>query len=190
VSERDAAEFIEASYTPDVAVGCDSLGDHITELVTEACPKITDAKQVKKLGRVVKTVVSRLLDEGRLGPLVDVQKLQGRELLAALIDEIIIAPEPRLMARCIDFVMELGVQCGISETKIAQLEGVTRASASRYCVHLKKTYRKGLPAAGMKPNKAVESYRNGRTGKSSRPPRAEWPFAKTFAQHYERTVLS
>lgn len=181
--DRDPSEYSEASYTVDPAASCDSLADHIKELVNETCPQLA-AKPKGKLQSLVAKIVRRLLKEGRLGPLVDVKRLQGRELMAALIGEIIEAPDARLMARCIDFVMELGVQLGISETKIAQLSGVNKASASRYCVHLKETYRGGRPAAGMKPNKAVESYRNGRTGRSSRGPRMEWAFADTFSKHY------
>lgn len=183
--DRDAADFVEASYVIDPSAGCDSLADHIAELVREECPKITDGRTLRSLQGVVNAVVQRLLDEGRLGPLVDVQRIGGRELLAQLVAEIIEAPDARLMARCVDFVMELGVQCGISETRIAELSQVTRASVSRYCVHLKDTYRGGIPATGMKPNHAVKSYRDGRTGRSSRPPRMDWAFAGTFKEAFD-----
>lgn len=185
---RDAAEYNEASYTDDPSAGCDKLDDHIHELVLEACPGLTDTKTLRQLKRLVTIVVTRLLDEGRLGPLVDVKRLQGRELLACLIGEIIEAPDARLMARCVDFVMELRVQGGLTQTKISLLSGLTKASASRYCVHLKNTYRGGKPAAGMKPNHAVKSYQNGRTGRSSRAPRMDWAFAETFKIHYGNAV--
>jgi hypothetical protein len=184
VSDRDAAEYHEASYECDPSEGCDTLADHIRELVGEVFPKVKDGRVLKTLNEGVRVVVERLLTEGRLGPLVDVPRLQGRELLASLVAEIIEAPDARLMARCVDFVMELGVMGGMSETRIAELSGVTRASASRYCVGLKNTYRAGKPAAGMKPNAAVESYRTGRMGRSSRCPRMEWGFAKTFEKHF------
>lgn len=187
VPERDAAEFHEASYSVDLTEHCDTLTDHVRELILETCPDLKGTPLVK-IERLVAKVVRRLLDEGRLGPLVEVDRLQGRELLAALIAEIIEAPDARLMARAIDFVMMLGVQGGISETRIAELSGVTKASVSRYCILLKETYRGGKPAAGMKPNHAVKSYRDGRTGKSSRSPRQEWPFAATFKQAYGKTV--
>ena len=169
---RDAAEYNEASYEVDPSAGCDTLADHIAELVKEECPSVNDRRTMKSLQSICTAVTTRLLDEGRLGPLVDVKRLQGRDLIAALIGEIIEAPDARLMAQCIDFVMELGVQLGISETKIAQLAGVNKATVSRYCVHLKMHYRGGRPAAGMKPNKAVQSYRDTRTGRSSRGPRS------------------
>lgn len=187
MQDRDASEYNEASYFIDPAEGCDSLTDHVRELVSETAPTLT-GKPFEKLQRMICQVVRRLLDEGRLGPLVDVQRLPGRELLAKLVAEIIDAPDPRLMARCVDFTMELGIQLGISETKIAELSGVTKASVSRHCVHLKNTYRGKQPAAGMKPAHAVKSYQIGRTGRSSRGPRIEWPFAATFSNHYGKAT--
>lgn len=189
MSARDAAEYDEASYVIDPAQHCDQLVDHLREILKEECPELADGNAGRKLITFTKTVVLRLLNEGRLGEVIEARPIQGRELLAALIGEIIAAPDARLMARCVDFVMMLGVQNGISETKIAELSGVTKASASRYCVHLKEVYRGGKPAAGMKPNKAVESYRTGRTGRSSRAPRMDWAFAKTFAAHFVNPLV-
>lgn len=184
MSARDAAEYDEASYVTDPALHCDQLVDHLLEILHQECPELAQSNAGRKLVALTNKVVLRLLNEGRLGEVIEARPIQGRELLASLIGEIIAAPDARLMARCIDFVMMLGVQNGISETKIAEQSGVTKASASRYCVHLKEVYRGGKPAAGMKPNKAVESYRSGRTGRSSRSPRMDWAFAKTFAKHF------
>lgn len=181
---RDAAEFHEASHWPDVAQGCDTLASHVAELVDEEWPAKADPRAKKAVIELVLNVVKRLLDEGRLAPLVDVKRLPGKELLARLLGEIINAPEPVLMAYCIDFVMETGVMLGISETTIGERCMVTKSTVSHHCRMLTSTYRGGKPAAGMKSAKAVESYRRNRTGKSSRGPRIEWPFADTFAKHY------
>lgn len=182
--ERDAAEYNEASYWPDVAEGCDALSAHVKELVNDVWPKRADPSAKPAVVHLVEKVVQRLLDEGRLAPLVDVKRLPGRELLARMLDEIINAPDPRLMAYCIDFVMETGVKLGMSMTKIGKQLNVTKSTVSHHCRTLTKTYREGKPAAGMKSEVAVESYRKQRTGKSSRGPRIEWPFKETFAKAY------
>lgn len=186
MADRDAAEYHEASHWPDLAAGCDNLRSHIDELVDEEWPARADPRAKKAVCRLVAKVVERLASEGRMGPLVDVRRLSGRELLARLLDEILAAHDKELMVRCIDFVFETGVQLGISETEIGRICGVTKSTVSNYCVHLKEVYRGGLPAAGMKSNEAVQSYRRTRTGRSSRSARAEWPFASIFSATYAR----
>lgn len=182
--DRDAAEFNEASYEDDPATSLDSLSDHVRELVAHEVKNKLDARTLGELCRIVENVVKRLLDEERLGPQVEISKLSGRELLAQMIAEIIDASEPRLMARCVDFVFELGVQMGLNQTQIGLQEGVTKASVSRHCVHLKATYRSNKPSAGMKSAAAVKTYRHLRTGRSSRCPRMDWPFAEKFKDAY------
>ena len=183
---RDAADYSEASYFDDPSKGCDTLEDHVKELVTPHLRKGTTAESAKMLFKLVHSVVRTILDEGRASALVDVQKLSGREILARLVAEIIDAPNPRLMACCVDFVFGLGAQLGKNETRIAQDLGVTKASVSRSCVELKHTYLAGIPAPGMKSNDAVESYRKGRTGKSSRGPAQEWAFQEAFTENFKK----
>ena len=186
MADRDAAEFNEASHWPDMASACDGLAAHVAELVDEEWPRKADPAAKRSVIKLVSRIVDRLLSEGRLGPLVDVKQLPGRELLARLLDEILAAQDKELMVRCIDFVFETGVQLGISETEIGRICGVTKSTVSNYCVHLKEVYRSGVPAAGMKSNDAVQSYRRTRTGRSSRSARIEWPFANVFAENYAR----
>lgn len=180
---RDAALYHEASETFDPA-DCDTLDDHISQAVVDVWPPGWDLGIRPRLIKFVLVVVRFLLKNGVELPGLDVRKIEGRELLARLIAEIIDAPNPRVMARSIDFVFELGVCQGMSETKIAELEGVTKAAVSHYCIVLKETHRQGKPARGMKSNNAVESYRDLRLGCSSRQPVSEWPFASTFKQSY------
>lgn len=182
--ERDAAEYHEASHWPNLSEGCDRLADHVAELVHEEWPAKADPGAKRAVGKLVGRVVQRLLDEGRMAPLVDVKKLSGRELLAKLLAEIISSPDPLLMAFCIDFVMETGVELGISMTEIGKRCHATKATVSHYCRTLTTTYREGKPAAGMKSQTAVQSYRSMRTGRSSRGPRIDWQFASTFAKHH------
>lgn len=171
-----------------MAAGCDDLSSHIAELLDEEWPAKADAGAKRAVCKLVTRVVERLIAEGRMGPLVDVKRLPGRELLARLLDEILASQDKELMVRCIDFVFETGVQLGISETEIGRICGVTKSTVSNYCVHLKEVYRGGVPAAGMKSNTAVQSYRRTRTGRSSRSARIEWPFANVFAETYARTA--
>lgn len=186
MANRDAAEFHEASEWPDVAASCDDLPSHIAELLDEEWPTKADPAAKGAVTKLVTRVVERLIAENRMGPLVDVKRLPGKELLARLLDEILASQDKELMVRCIDFVFETGVQLGISETDIGKICGVTKSTVSNYCVHLKEVYRGGVPAAGMKSNNAVQSYQKIRTGRSSRSPRIEWPFANVFAQSYAR----
>lgn len=184
MNDRDPANYSEASYWPNIAEGCDTLESHVIELVAEEWPKGADPRAKQAVIELVTRVVSRLLQEGRMAPLVDVQRLPGKELLARLLNEIIEAPDAVLMAYCIDFVMGTGVMLGASMTSISTMHGCTKATVSHYCRALTETYREGKPAIGMKSLKAVENYRKTRTGRSSRGPRVEWAFQSIFQQHY------
>ena len=186
MSERDPATYSEASYWPDPADGCDSLESHVAELVGEEWPKGADQRAKGAVVDIATKVVTRILAEGRAAPLVDVQRLPGKELLARLLNEIIEAPDAVLMAYCIDFVMGTGVMLGASMTSISNMHGVTKATVSHYCRMLTETYREGKPAVGMKSQEAVENYRKTRTGKSSKGPRVEWPFSQIFKEHYAK----
>lgn len=188
MSERDPATYSEASHWPDPSEGCDTIEAHITELVHDEWPKGADPRAIMPVTEITSRVVARLLNEGRVGPLVDVQRLPGKELLARLLDEIVNAPNPVLMAYCIDFVMGTGVMLGASMTHISVICGVTKATVSHTCRYLTMTYREGKPALGMKSPQAVESYRRTRTGRSSRGERTSWPFQSVFQQHYAAAI--
>lgn len=175
---RDAADYHESSYTPDVAA-CDSLDDVLTEIIEQKWPSKWPREIIPAQIKFFRRILKAYLDSGHTVQ-VDVRRMEGRELLACLIAEIIAAPNARLMARCVDFVFSLNVQLGMSETEIAELEGLTKATASNYCVQLKKVYRDGKPAPGMKSREAVAKYKDLRTGRSSRGPRQQWAFANAF----------
>ncbi len=186
-TSRDAAEFNEASHWPDPAENCDTLEAHIAELLHEEWPKRADSKVLPAVQRLIEKVVSRLLHEGRITSLVEVRRLEGRELMAMVLSEIMHAEDPLLMAKCVDFTLETGV-LGLTQTEIASEHHVTKATVSHHCVGLKTTYRGGVPAAGMKSKRAVESYRTVRTGRSSRGPRVEWQFSTTFSETYAKSA--
>lgn len=182
---RDAAEFHEASYSFDPATTCDSITDQIAELLAEHWPHQRGTPGLKKLAKVVTRIMRQLLKEGANTGL-DVERIQGRELMAKLTAEIIDSPHPRLMARAIDLAFGFGVQLGLNETEIAELENVTKATASHYCIALKDTYLKGMPARGMKSNQAVAKYRELNTGKANRANREAWQFEKVFKAAYKQ----
>ena len=182
---RDPAQYDENSFTPDMAENCDSLEDRIAEIILKRWPKSDDGKMRPWLTKFILKVVHDLLGSGNKSlAVLDVRKIEGRDLLACLVAEIIDAPNARLMARCVDYVFELGVQQGLSETQMSALDGLQKATASHYCVTLKQTYRNGHPARGMKSEKAVQNYSQTRRGRSSRGPRQEWPFLHIFTQAY------
>ena len=184
MNDRDPANYSEASYWPDIAEGCDTLESHITEILAEEWPKSADARAKRVVLKLITKVVERLLSEGRMAPLVDVQRLPGKELMARMLDEIINAPNPALMACSIDFTLGTGVMLGASMTSISSTYGVTKATVSHYCRYLTEVYMQGKPAIGMKSVEAVENYRKTRTGRSSRGPHVKWAFAEIFQQHY------
>jgi hypothetical protein len=186
MNDRDPANYSEASYWPDISEGCDTLESHVAELVTEEWPRGADPRAKKDVIELVAKVVDRLLSEGRTAPLVDVDRLPGKELMARMLDEIINAPNPPLMACCIDFTLGTGVMLGASMTSISNTYNVTKATVSHHCCYLKETYMNGRPSVGMKSQVAVENYRKTRTGRSSRGPRVEWAFASTFKKHYAK----
>ena len=175
---RDASDYNEASYYDDPPA--DSLHDHIAELLSRRVSKMDD-----RLTKLVASVVTDLLKEGRLGALVDINRLTGRETMARIIAEVIDSPQPRLMACCVDFVFRLGVQTAKNETKIADDFNVTKATVSRYCVHLKDVFLDGKPAPGMKSAEAVENYKALRTGKT-RTPRQPWAFQSTITSTFNQ----
>lgn len=181
---RDAADFTEASYFSDPSQDFDSLQDHVEEVITSKVSGLS-SKQRERLAKLFISVLNKLIQDGLLGSFVNIKELTGRELLAALIGEIIDSPKPALMACCVDFAFNLGIQISKNETEIAEDHDVTKATVSRYCIQLKQVYLQGRPAPGMKSNAAVETYRSLRIGKSSRPPRQEWEFVRIFKSAYE-----
>lgn len=180
MEHRDPASYDEASFTPDIASHCDTLSDHIAEALAAEWPSRADVSARPSVLKLIHRVIARLQSADLLDPHSHGSRMDGREMLAKMLAEVIDAPDPRLMAHCIDFVLETGIQLGMSETEIAARFGVTRATVSNYCVALKATFRAGRPARGMKSESAVTSYRRARSGRSNRKPCEPWQFANRF----------
>lgn len=121
--------------------------------------------------------LKQAISEGSLAGLFDGLEptMTERETCALMLAEIIHDSKPGLQAKCIDFVMQLGIADEKTETQIAASEHVGKAAVSKRCVDLRKTF--GLPEVqGMKTDAARESYRKRQTGKRARPPREAWAF--------------
>jgi hypothetical protein len=173
---RDAAEYTEASETPDMAESIDTLSDHIAEIVCEEWPASVGNR--KPIIAITERVVTRLLRERRLGAEYDTGMISGREALTKSLQLIIDSPQPRLMARAVDLALQTGVQLGISETAIADMEGVTRASVSLYVLACKDAVLgDSVEVPWLKSAEARKSYSEKRSGKKGG--KQEWEFKPT-----------
>jgi hypothetical protein len=116
--------------------------------------------------------------DGRVAELLgDSMPLQSNlELVARLLAEIIDADNPRLHAKCIDFVLGIGLCQGMSETQIARDEGVGKAAVSKRCKLIQKAFGL-LPSRGMKSERACENYAERQKGKRAKPLPQPWAFS-------------
>lgn len=187
---RDAAEYVEASYTPDFG-SSDSPRALLAEEIAIVCRRTPPPRTPADVERLAFACVLRALrllsDAGRLqdaiaetGPVND-----RRITLAAVVGEIIHSRTPAMTARCADFAFDLGIT-GESETDIASRFGVGRAAVSAVCCMFRSMHRDGKPGLRMKDQAAVRKYRAGMLGKRARKATAHpWPFADRF---HERTT--
>lgn len=167
---RDAAEYHEASYTPDLAREIDQLGEHVAEIVAEEWPG-APAGAVK----AVTAVMRRLLDEQRLNESVDISKMSGRDVLAQVLAMVVESDRPRLVARSVDLVFQLGVFGGMSETAIATAEGCTRANACHYVMRIKDRFFRGKDIPWLRTNGARQIYAERQKGRTNAA--GEWEHA-------------
>jgi hypothetical protein len=182
---RDAAEYTEASTTPDMAEACDSRADIIAEITAKHWPPSWPKQQMRiTIKHLIEPILHDVIAAGAAND-NDTRKLEGRELLARLIDEILLANNPRLTARCIDFVFQLNLQSGISQTSIAEAERVERATASKICVTLKETYLT-RPAPGMKPERSIATFADAQRSKAKKPKSGDdWKYSKIMRRILE-----
>lgn len=169
---QDAADYHEASYTPDVAREIDSIADHVAELVEEEWSGPVD--QLKNVQATAEIVVRRLLDERRLNEAVDVAQMSGRDVLAGVVAMVVESDRPRLVARAVDLVFQLGAFGGMSETQMAQVEGCTRANVCHYVMAIKDRFFHGKSVPWLRSEQARDTYSKRQTGKVAKS--EEWPF--------------
>lgn len=168
---QDAAQYNEASYTPDMAREIDSLGDHIAELAE-------GWQKNKPVAPQVEAIVRRLLDEKRLNESVEVAQLSGREVLAQIVALIVESERPKLMAQSVDLVFQLGVFGGISETEMARQAGCTRANACHYVMRVKDRFFRGVSIPWLRSEEARTTYSKRQEGKQIN--HEPWPFAEVL----------
>jgi len=160
---QDAADYHEASYTPDLARQIDSIAEHVAELVEEEWSGPVD--QLKNVQATAEIVVRRLLDERRLNEAVDVAQMSGRDVLAGVVAMVVESDRPRLVARAVDLVFQLGAFGGMSETRMAQVEGCTRANVCHYVMSIKDRFFHGKSVPWLRSEQARDTYSKRQTGK-------------------------
>lgn len=162
----------------------DGLEDELKELAEQILAKSTLPFPLTRqlFGAAVAGVCIQAMQsaaaDGRLAELLgDAMPLRNNlELVARLLAEIIDADNPRLHAKCIDFVLGIGLCQGMSETQIAREEGVGKAAVSKRCKLIQKAFGL-LPGRGMKSEDACRNYAARQTGKRAKPIPQAWAFS-------------
>jgi hypothetical protein len=180
---RDAADLPQASYRHDFAAEIDQAEEALAEIVDRVFLRgelsLPIARTVFRANvvAVCVTAIREASAHGWIEELTGETPAPGNlEMLARLLAEIIDAENPRLHAKCIDFVLGLGLCQGKSETQIAREEGVGKAAVSKRCKVLQKTF--GVPPSrGMKREEACASYSKRQMGKRAKPMPQAWSFA-------------
>jgi hypothetical protein len=179
---RDVADSSAASYRPDIAAEIDTPEDMLREILANAAARWTGRipQTALEFRSVIASVaLDALKDAIARGSLADLFDLgtpprSDLETSKLILAEILGDKNPRLQAKCIDFVFGFGVAAERTETDIGATEGVGRAAVSQRCVTLRETF--GLPEVpGMKGDHARDTYRRIRTGK--RKQREAWGWA-------------
>lgn len=189
-TDRDPAEYDEASYLPDVTAN-DRPEDIIRDAIEEVWsgrPPQTKNEFFNQCKLAAMAILRGLKDGGKLASLLPTENRQEPTLLlAGILGEIIASSNPALTAHCAAFACELGIVAE-SETQIAKRFGVTKATASYICRQIVETYLEGKPAHAMKSPEAVKRYSQNRKGKCAKQPAAPWEFADTFSQSFQRAT--
>jgi hypothetical protein len=123
--------------------------------------------------------------DGTLADLFDGLEPVSADLegVARILAELIDSDNPRLQAKCMDFVLGTGLCQGKSQTVIALEEGVGKAAVSKRCKVLQTAL--GVPPGrGMKREEACASYRERQLGKRAKPKPQPWAFSKLLGRAY------
>lgn len=185
--DRDAAEYDEASYVPDVAAN-DRPEDIIREAVESVWtgePPETRSEFFAQCREAAIAILRGLHQAGQVDALTPTTgKQEPTLLLAGILGEVIGSNNPALTAHCAAFAFDLGI-IAESETAIGKRFGVTRATVSYICRMLVETYRDGRPSPAMKSIQAVKRYSGLRKGKCAKQPAAPWEFADAFKTSFQ-----
>jgi hypothetical protein len=160
-----ADHYTPDHYTPDVVSDCDTLADHIKELVRGE----TGVTPTEGHTTLIETVIRRLLSEHRLGAAEQIDRMDGRDALAKVLALVIESANPRLMARVADLVCQTGYGLGESLTGIADREQVTKSLASSYAVAVRDSVLKGRNVPWLKSTEARQAYAQRQQGRTIKP---------------------
>lgn len=184
---RDAADFKAASFTPDMAGEIDCLEDVLAEVICEE-----HGQMPPEILRCVVAIASgalRLAEDrgiiqqmfGSAAPVKEDLEALAAKIMAAIDGD----RDPQLQARCVNFVYDMGLDEGKTQTEIAREQGVNKATVSKRCIELRKKLNLP-PARGMKSDLARESYRKRQTGKTRRPRGEGWVFTGLLTSVFGR----
>lgn len=150
----------------------DTLEDHVAEL---AAGWQKDADPVQQ----ILNILSRLINERRFEELVDVETMNGRDVLAQVV-AMIATPKksPILTAMAVDLVFQLGVFGGISETEMARQAGCTRANVNHYVMEIRDRFFRGKNLPWLRSEAARMTYSE--RAKAKPVAVEEWQFANAL----------
>jgi len=130
VMHRDAAEYTEASQSPDMAASCDTQDDMIAEIIAELMPMAT-TRQVRQAAELFAKVASRLANAG-----VDAVSSRTQDKIWQAARSVIVSciyPRPNLAkALAASYAFDLGLHKGKPMAEVATANQLERAALSAH----------------------------------------------------------
>lgn len=125
---RDAAEYNEASQSPDMAESCDSQDDKIAEIIAEMMPHAT-VKQVRQAAEFFSKVASKLSESGADAITAKTQDKIWQAARSVIVS--CIYPRPNLAkVLAASYAFDLGLHKGKPMSEIAEANQLERAALS------------------------------------------------------------
>lgn len=186
---RDRADSPKASYHPDIAAEIDRPEELLAEVLSFAASRWGGdlPRTLAEFRHVVAALaIGALRDAAATGAFAELfdgiePDRSDLETCRLILAEILADGNPRLQAKCIDFVHGFGIIEEKTETEIAMSEGVGKAAVSKRCVTLREVFGLG-PVHGMKDDDARESYRAKMQGRRTRPAAETWKYSGLFGR--------
>lgn len=127
---RDAADYNEASQSPDMAESCDSQDDKIAEIIAEMMPGASP-KQVRQAAEFFARVAERLSDSGHDAVSAKTQDKIWQTARSVIVS--CIYPRPNL-ARVLaaSYAFDLGLHKGRPMSEVAAANQLERAALSAH----------------------------------------------------------
>jgi hypothetical protein len=187
--QRDPAEYDEASYSPDMTAS-DDPQDIIRDAVESSWAgklPATKAESLDQAKRAAMAILRALHDAGKMDALSPATATADHSLvLPGVLGSIITAKDPALSAHCA--AVAVGRISSLSETQIADMFGVTRATVSYICCRFRDEHLSGKPSPAMKSMDAVAKYSQGRKGKCAKQAAPPWQHMQRFKEAFKPTI--